>query len=295
MDPNAPSYHAHGLLSNAELDSVYGALEDFNEGSDLERSFLGSSFEAASLPPSATFLPVGFNSQGTAIPSSGTTTSFPYPFGQSAPQSFHQHRGSLSNKPALLSPGLGIPHDHPFNPLLSPAQHEIQQQTLDAAAAAAIAAPDLSNTSANGCSCRSEGSSPDTPTSPANAATSPSSARSGGHGASLAAAARRRELLTEEEKKANHIYSEQKRRQNIKVGLDDLCATVPTLIERKKIENQARAESGSRISSKLMLGEAIILEETVRYTENLHQDLSALDTEIERIRLLLSHQSQGKS
>ncbi|KAJ1925235.1 hypothetical protein IWQ60_004694 [Tieghemiomyces parasiticus] len=270
MDPNAPSYHAHGLLSNAELDSVYGALEDFNEGSDLERSFLGSSFEAASLR---------------------TATSFPYPFGQSSPQSFHQHRGSLSNKPALLSPGLGIPHDHPFNPLLSPAQHEIQQQTLDAAAAAAIAAPDLSNTPVNGCSSRSDGSSPDTPTSPANAATSPSSARSGGHGASsAAAAARRRELLTEEEKKANHIYSEQKRRQNIKVGLDDLCATVPTLIERKKIENQARAESGSRISSKLMLGEAIILEETVRYTENLHQDLSALDTEIERIRLLLSHQ-----
>lgn len=37
------------------------------------------------------------------------------------------------------------------------------------------------------------------------------------------------ELLTEEEKKANHIASEQKRRQNIRMGFDQLVEHVPTL------------------------------------------------------------------
>ncbi|CAO3640794.1 unnamed protein product [Cunninghamella blakesleeana] len=37
------------------------------------------------------------------------------------------------------------------------------------------------------------------------------------------------ELLTEEEKKANHIASEQKRRQNIRMGFDQLIEYVPTL------------------------------------------------------------------
>ncbi|CAJ0639524.1 4805_t:CDS:2 [Entrophospora sp. SA101] len=37
------------------------------------------------------------------------------------------------------------------------------------------------------------------------------------------------ELLTEAEKKANHIASEQKRRQNIRLGFDQLVEIVPTL------------------------------------------------------------------
>ncbi|SAM04421.1 hypothetical protein [Absidia glauca] len=37
------------------------------------------------------------------------------------------------------------------------------------------------------------------------------------------------ELLTEAEKKANHIASEQKRRQNIRMGFDSLIDAVPTL------------------------------------------------------------------
>ncbi|KAG0165036.1 hypothetical protein DFQ30_009039 [Apophysomyces sp. BC1015] len=37
------------------------------------------------------------------------------------------------------------------------------------------------------------------------------------------------ELLTEAEKKANHIASEQKRRQNIRMGFDQLIEIVPTL------------------------------------------------------------------
>lgn len=37
------------------------------------------------------------------------------------------------------------------------------------------------------------------------------------------------ELLSEEQKKANHIASEQKRRQNIKIGLDQLIDIVPSL------------------------------------------------------------------
>lgn len=37
------------------------------------------------------------------------------------------------------------------------------------------------------------------------------------------------ELLTESQKKANHIASEQKRRQNIRIGFDQLIDIVPTL------------------------------------------------------------------
>lgn len=44
------------------------------------------------------------------------------------------------------------------------------------------------------------------------------------------------ELLTEEQKKANHIASEQKRRQNIKTGYDQLVDLVPTLNQGSKSE-----------------------------------------------------------
>lgn len=44
------------------------------------------------------------------------------------------------------------------------------------------------------------------------------------------------ELLTEAEKKANHIASEQKRRQNIRVGFDSLVEIVPTLSDCHRSE-----------------------------------------------------------
>lgn len=44
------------------------------------------------------------------------------------------------------------------------------------------------------------------------------------------------ELLTEAEKKANHIASEQKRRQNIRVGFDQLVDIVPTLSQNHRSE-----------------------------------------------------------
>ncbi|KAJ1919608.1 Transcription factor [Mycoemilia scoparia] len=44
------------------------------------------------------------------------------------------------------------------------------------------------------------------------------------------------ELLNEEEKKANHIASEQKRRQNIKAGYAQLSQIVPTLSQNQRSE-----------------------------------------------------------
>ncbi|KAI8099268.1 uncharacterized protein BX664DRAFT_289283 [Halteromyces radiatus] len=44
------------------------------------------------------------------------------------------------------------------------------------------------------------------------------------------------ELLTEAEKKANHIASEQKRRQNIRMGFDSLIEVVPTLSRGNRSE-----------------------------------------------------------
>lgn len=44
------------------------------------------------------------------------------------------------------------------------------------------------------------------------------------------------ELLTDAEKKANHIASEQKRRQNIRIGFDSLVEIVPTLSECQRSE-----------------------------------------------------------
>ncbi|KAJ1660388.1 Transcription factor [Dispira simplex] len=99
-------------------------------------------------------------------------------------------------------------------------------------------------------------------------------------GGTRISAVRRKELLTEEEKKANHIHSEQKRRQNIKVGLDELCTLVPNLIELKKVETKARQES-ARISSKLVLGEAKILQETLEYTRALHHELTLLNDQLD--------------
>ncbi|KAG0749129.1 hypothetical protein G6F57_006655 [Rhizopus arrhizus] len=44
------------------------------------------------------------------------------------------------------------------------------------------------------------------------------------------------ELLTDKEKKANHIASEKKRRQNIKLGFDQLIEIVPSLTEGNRSE-----------------------------------------------------------
>lgn len=44
------------------------------------------------------------------------------------------------------------------------------------------------------------------------------------------------ELLTEAEKKANHIASEQKRRQNIRLGFDQLIEVVPSLSQGNRSE-----------------------------------------------------------
>ncbi|CAJ0758176.1 14402_t:CDS:2 [Entrophospora sp. SA101] len=57
------------------------------------------------------------------------------------------------------------------------------------------------------------------PTSTTSISTKSSSSGKKGH----------HELLTEAEKKANHIASEQKRRQNIRLGFDQLVEIVPTL------------------------------------------------------------------
>lgn len=44
------------------------------------------------------------------------------------------------------------------------------------------------------------------------------------------------ELLTDAEKKANHIASEKKRRQNIRLGFDQLIEIVPSLTQGNRSE-----------------------------------------------------------
>ncbi|KAI9005847.1 hypothetical protein CLU79DRAFT_840935 [Phycomyces nitens] len=58
------------------------------------------------------------------------------------------------------------------------------------------------------------------------------------------------ELLTDAEKKANHIASEQKRRQNIRLGFDQLIDSVPSL------------HHGNR-------SEALILQKSVEHIQHL--------------------------
>ncbi|KAF9948685.1 hypothetical protein BGZ72_009435 [Mortierella alpina] len=70
------------------------------------------------------------------------------------------------------------------------------------------------------------------------------------------------ELLTDAEKKANHIASEQKRRQNIRVGFDSLVEIVPTLSECHR-------------------SEALILQKSVDY---IHRLLNQKDELKNRVR-----------
>ncbi|KAG0375484.1 hypothetical protein BGX24_009037, partial [Mortierella sp. AD032] len=75
------------------------------------------------------------------------------------------------------------------------------------------------------------------------------------------------ELLTEAEKKANHIASEQKRRQNIRVGFDSLVEIVPTLSDCHR-------------------SEAVILQKSVDY---IHRLLSQKNELKSRVRDLQTH------
>ncbi|KAJ2712990.1 Transcription factor [Coemansia sp. Cherry 401B] len=69
------------------------------------------------------------------------------------------------------------------------------------------------------------------------------------------------ELLTEDEKKANHIASEQKRRQNIRVGYDQLIQIVPTLTPSQR-------------------SEALILQKTVEYIRYLLMEREILESQV---------------
>lgn len=69
-------------------------------------------------------------------------------------------------------------------------------------------------------------------------------------------------FCTSEEKKANHIQSEQKRRQVIRDAFDELTSLVPGL---------GRAQSKS---------EAIVLKKTVDFIHQQQQECSALEKEL---------------
>lgn len=71
--------------------------------------------------------------------------------------------------------------------------------------------------------------------------------------------------LTPEEKKANHIQSEQKRRQVIRDAFDELTTIVPGL---------GRAQSKS---------EAIVLRRTIDYIKEQEQERMALEEQIGKL------------
>ncbi|GJJ78891.1 hypothetical protein EMPS_11250 [Entomortierella parvispora] len=73
------------------------------------------------------------------------------------------------------------------------------------------------------------------------------------------------ELLTDAEKKANHIASEQKRRQNIRVGFDCLVEIVPTLSECHRSEALILQKSVDYIHR--LLSQKNELESKVRYLQ----------------------------
>ncbi|KAG0314528.1 hypothetical protein BGZ99_008074 [Dissophora globulifera] len=91
------------------------------------------------------------------------------------------------------------------------------------------------------------------------------------------------ELLTDAEKKANHIASEQKRRQNIRIGFDSLVEIVPTLSECHRSEALILQKSVDYIHR--LLGQKHELKSRVRDLQaNLgdpEDEDSASDMEIE--------------
>ncbi|ORY91169.1 hypothetical protein BCR43DRAFT_498621 [Syncephalastrum racemosum] len=76
------------------------------------------------------------------------------------------------------------------------------------------------------------------------------------------------ELLTEAEKKANHIASEQKRRQNIRLGFDQLIEIVPSL------------NHGNR-------SEALILQKSVEHIRNLIAVKNDLKNQVRDLQTIL--------
>ncbi|KAG0201282.1 hypothetical protein BGX28_005834 [Mortierella sp. GBA30] len=76
------------------------------------------------------------------------------------------------------------------------------------------------------------------------------------------------ELLTEAEKKANHIASEQKRRQNIRVGFDSLVEIVPTLSDCHR-------------------SEAVILQKSVEYIHRLLNQKNELKSRVRDLQVHL--------
>ncbi|KAJ2608045.1 Transcription factor [Coemansia sp. RSA 1365] len=72
------------------------------------------------------------------------------------------------------------------------------------------------------------------------------------------------ELLTDSEKKANHIVSEQKRRQNIRTGYDQLIQIVPTLTPSQR-------------------SEALILQKTVEYIKYLLMEREILEGQVKNV------------
>jgi hypothetical protein len=80
------------------------------------------------------------------------------------------------------------------------------------------------------------------------------------------------ESLTESEKKANHIASEQKRRQNIRVGFTSLTSMVPTL-------------------SQCSRSEALILQKSVEYIRQLIQRRRDMAARIHELRKQLGEPS----
>ncbi|KAK9768675.1 hypothetical protein K7432_000507 [Basidiobolus ranarum] len=76
------------------------------------------------------------------------------------------------------------------------------------------------------------------------------------------------ELLTEEEKRANHIASEQKRRQNIRIGFERLVDIVPTL------NHNHRAES-------------VILEKSVEYIHHLLATKQQLKQRVRELQMAM--------
>ncbi|KAF9393019.1 hypothetical protein BGX21_010907 [Mortierella sp. AD011] len=76
------------------------------------------------------------------------------------------------------------------------------------------------------------------------------------------------ELLTDAEKKANHIASEQKRRQNIRVGFDSLVEIVPTLSDCHR-------------------SEAVILQKSVDYIHRLLNQKNELKSRVRELQIHL--------
>ncbi|KAF9126371.1 hypothetical protein BGW39_006676 [Mortierella sp. 14UC] len=82
------------------------------------------------------------------------------------------------------------------------------------------------------------------------------------------------ELLTDAEKKANHIASEQKRRQNIRIGFDSLVEIVPTLGECQR-------------------SEALILQKSVDYIQRLLDQKSELKSRVRDLQVNLGENADG--